>query len=212
MSERDLVVLSKNGLFGERCMGSIGSCELGVLYEQRWVSFKMVVNRTCSLGYSHSVMWSLFLVPSHGIYRCSLSLKKVWVYFLEHNDEIFGMFKGWMIIGKKETGKQSRFGGCMRYGWFIKMVMALHGLAHYSLWLQVGLCEMLDAKVVKLAFQEYSGVWFFGNMAYACMGNGFELRVKKGVFLENSRRIKRYMLWDPCTSTFMFFGYLCRVC
>ena len=41
-------------------------------------------------------------------------------------------------------------------------------------------------------------------MAYACMGNGFELRVKKGVFLENSRRIKMYLLWDLYTSTFMF--------
>ena len=34
MSERDLWVLSKNGLFGERCMVSIGYCKLGVLYSK----------------------------------------------------------------------------------------------------------------------------------------------------------------------------------
>ena len=84
----------------------------------------------------------------------------------------------------------------------VRMVMALHGLTHYSLWLQVALGEMLDAEVVKLALQEYSGVWFFGDTAYACMGNDFESRVKKSIFL-NSGRIKRY-LRDPCTSTFMF--------
>ena len=33
MSKRDLGVLSKNDLFGEKCMGSIGSCKLGVLYK-----------------------------------------------------------------------------------------------------------------------------------------------------------------------------------
>lgn len=118
-------------------------------------------------------------------------------------NEIFGVFKGWKIMLKKETGKQKGLGGWMRCGLMVRMVMALHGLAHYSLWLQVGLSEMLDAKVVKLALQKYSGVWFFGDMAYACMGNDFELRVKKGVFLGNSGRIKRY-LWDPCTSTFIF--------
>ena len=106
INERDFGVLSKNDLFGERCMSSLGSCELGVLYKQKWVSFKMVVNRTCSLGCSHLVMWSLFLVQSHGIYRCLLTLKKVWVYFLEHSDEIFRVFKGWMIMAKKETGEQ----------------------------------------------------------------------------------------------------------
>ena len=47
---------------------------------------------------------------------------------------------------------------------------------------------------------EYSSL---GDMAYACMGNDFELRVKKGVFLGNMGRIKRYLFWDPCTSTFM---------
>ena len=51
------MVLSKRGLFGERCMDSIGSCELGVHYKQRWVSSKMVVNKTCStLVCSYSVL------------------------------------------------------------------------------------------------------------------------------------------------------------
>ena len=81
---------------------SIGSCELGVLHEQRCVSSKMVVNRTCSLGCSHSVVWSLFLVPSHGIYRYLIILKKVWVYFLEHSDEIFGRSRV-EGLAKKET-------------------------------------------------------------------------------------------------------------
>ena len=61
----------------------------------------------------------------------------------------------------------------MRCRWMVRMVMALHDLAHYSLLLQVGLSEMLDAKVVKLALQKYSKVWFFGDMAYACMGKKF---------------------------------------
>ena len=73
------------------------------------------------------------------------------------------------------------------------MVMALHGMTHYSL-LKVGLGEMFDAKVVKLALQNYCGVRFFGDMAYACMGNEIGLRVKKGVFLGNSGKIKRYLL------------------
>ena len=63
-----------------------------------------------------------------------------------------------MIMAKKKTGKQSGFGGCMRCGWIVRMVIILHGLAQYSLWLQVGIGEMLDARVGKLALYEYSRV------------------------------------------------------
>ncbi len=69
------------------------------------------------------------MVPSHDIYRCLLTLKKVLVYFLGH-DDIFGGFKDWEIVLKKETGKQKGLGGWMRCGWMVRMVVALHVLAH----------------------------------------------------------------------------------
>ena len=58
------------------------------------------------------------------------------------------------------------------------MTMALHGMAHYSL-LQVGLGEMFDAKVVKLVLLDYSGVLYFGDTAYACMGKRLSYKLRR---------------------------------
>ena len=135
----------------------------------------MVVNRTRStLVCSHSVLWSLFFVSSHDNHRYLLALRKLWVYLLEHSDEIFRVFKGFKIMAKRKFEKQTGFGRFMRCRWMVIMVMALHGIAHYLL-LQVGLGEMYDAKVGKLALYDYSEVQYFGDMTYACMGNNFEL-------------------------------------
>lgn len=57
--------------------------------------------------------------------------KSVGFFFLEHRNEIFGVFKGWKIMTKREVGKQIVFGGFMRYGWIVRMVMALHCMTHY---------------------------------------------------------------------------------
>ena len=60
-------------------------------------------------------------------------------------------------MAKRKFEKQNGFGRFMRCRWMVIMVMAIHGIAHYSL-LQVGLGEMYDAKVGKLALYDYSKV------------------------------------------------------
>ena len=43
-------------------------------------------------------------MSSHGNHRYFLNLRKVWVYFLEHSVEIFGVFKGLKLMAKREAG------------------------------------------------------------------------------------------------------------
>ena len=68
INERGQVVLSKRGQLGERYTISIGSYEHDILNNQRYVSYKMVMNRTCStLDCGQSVLQSFFLTSSDDV-------------------------------------------------------------------------------------------------------------------------------------------------
>ena len=62
------------------------------------------------LEYIHSDLWGLARVKSHS--GCTYFVtfiddysRKVWVYFLKSNDEVFRRFKEWKTMVEKRTGK-----------------------------------------------------------------------------------------------------------
>ena len=61
-------------------------------------------------NYIHSDLLSLSEVVSHGGGRYMLTFiddysRKVWVYILKHKNNVFGKFKEWKVMIKKQTGK-----------------------------------------------------------------------------------------------------------
>nr|KYP56816.1 Retrovirus-related Pol polyprotein from transposon TNT 1-94 [Cajanus cajan] len=103
MSERGLVVLSKQGLLGGAMTGKLKFCESCKFSHSKHTSIEI-------LQYVHSDLWDPSTVQSHGRSRYFVTFiddyfRKVWVYFLKSKDEVFGRFKEWKTMVEKRTGK-----------------------------------------------------------------------------------------------------------
>jgi len=99
MSERELHVLSKQGLLCGQKTGKLDFCEHCVFGKQHRVSFGTGVHRTKNtLDYIHLDVWGPSQVPSKGEASYLLTLiddysRKVWVYPLKNKSDVFATFK-----------------------------------------------------------------------------------------------------------------------
>ena len=112
MSEKGIMILSKQGLLGGHQTVDLGFCEHCVFGKQKRVQFKAAIHRTkATLDYVHSDCWGPSRVPSLGGSRYFLSLiddysRMTWVYMMKHKSEVFKIFKEWKILVENQTGKK----------------------------------------------------------------------------------------------------------
>ncbi|KAL5583565.1 hypothetical protein UlMin_016007 [Ulmus minor] len=99
VSERGLIELKKQGLFGSVKLGGLDFCEHCVLGKATRVKFSKSSNTTKeTLGYVHSDLWGPTQKESIGGCRYFITFiddcsRKVWVYILKNKSNALGKFR-----------------------------------------------------------------------------------------------------------------------
>ena len=112
MSEKSIMILSKQGLLGDHKMEELQFCEHCVFGKQHRVKFPKALHTTkATLDYIHSDFWGPSRVPSLGGARYFLSIiddysRMTWVFMMKHKNQAFKLFKQWKILVENQTGKK----------------------------------------------------------------------------------------------------------
>jgi hypothetical protein len=112
VSERGIILLSKQGLLGGHKVAELGMCEHCIFGKQKRVSFSKAVHSTkATLDYLHADCWGPSQVPSLGGARYFLSIiddysRMVWVFLMKHKSESFQKFKKWKVLIENQSGRK----------------------------------------------------------------------------------------------------------
>nr|KYP59920.1 Retrovirus-related Pol polyprotein from transposon TNT 1-94 [Cajanus cajan] len=112
MSERGMMVLSKQKLLRDHTVKELKFCEHCVLGKHHRIKFPKAQHTTKStLDYVHSNCWGPSRVPSLGGGRYFLSIiddysRMTWIFIMKHKNQAFKYFKEWKILVENQTGKR----------------------------------------------------------------------------------------------------------
>ena len=112
VSERGLLELEKQGLFGSDKITGLDLCEDCVKGKATRVKFSKGVHVTKEkLDYVHSDLWGPSRTSSHGGSRFFMSViddysRRVWVYILKYKSEALDRFKQWHTLLENQTGRK----------------------------------------------------------------------------------------------------------
>nr|KYP59893.1 Retrovirus-related Pol polyprotein from transposon TNT 1-94 [Cajanus cajan] len=112
MSERGMMVLSKQKLLRDHTVKELKFCEHCVLGKHHRSKFPKAQHTTKStLDYVHSNCWGPSRVPSLGGGRYFLSIiddysRMTWIFIMKHKNQAFKYFKEWKILVENQTGKR----------------------------------------------------------------------------------------------------------
>ncbi|KAJ4736375.1 Transposon Ty1-NL2 Gag-Pol polyprotein [Rhynchospora pubera] len=111
MSDKGMKVLASKELLPTMKSVEIDFCEDCVFGKQKRVSFSKVgrERKEKKLELVHTDVWGPAPVQSHSgsLYYVTFiddSTRKVWVYFLKHKSDVFGVFKKWKAEVENESG------------------------------------------------------------------------------------------------------------
>lgn len=105
-------ILSKRGLLNDHKIWKLDFCEHCVYGKQTRVKFSTAIHRTKgTIDYIHSDFWGPMPVTSKGGARYLLTFiddfsRKIWVYFLKRNNDVFSTFKKWKALIENQTSKK----------------------------------------------------------------------------------------------------------
>ena len=115
MSVKGLLELHKRKLLIGIKTCSLDFCKFCVFGKQHKLSLKQVEHTTKGiLDYVHTFFWGPTLFWSKGGAEYFLTFiddysRKVWVYFMKHNSEVFEQFKLWKVQVEKATGRKVKY-------------------------------------------------------------------------------------------------------
>ena len=100
----EMSILSKYGLLSDHKIRKLNFCKYYVYEKQTRVKFTTTIHRTKgTMDYIHSDLWGPAPVPPKSGDRYLLTfiddfLRKVYVYFLKHKNDVFHTFKKWKAL------------------------------------------------------------------------------------------------------------------
>ena len=113
MSLKGLQELRKQGMLDHKLISSLDlyeSCGLGKSHKLKFA--KSTHTSSDIIEYAHSDLWGSSFIPL-SLSGCQYFLtiiddhsRRVWVYFLKHENEAFGKFKEWKIMVENQTRKR----------------------------------------------------------------------------------------------------------
>ncbi|PKU72844.1 Retrovirus-related Pol polyprotein from transposon TNT 1-94 [Dendrobium catenatum] len=112
LSDRGLIELQKQGLFGNDSIAKIDFCESCIIGKSHRLSFKLSTHRAEGiLDYIHSDLWGPARVATHGGNRYFLSFiddysRKVWIFLLKSKDETFSKFLEWKSMVENQKNRK----------------------------------------------------------------------------------------------------------
>ena len=111
IGERGVLELHKRNLMKGVKTYKLDFCEYCVYGKQHRVSFKTGSHTSKGvLDYVHSDIWSPVSVSSHSNaqYFDDYS-RKVWIYFMKHKSDVFGIFKKWKVQVENQISKKIKY-------------------------------------------------------------------------------------------------------
>nr|KYP69064.1 Retrovirus-related Pol polyprotein from transposon TNT 1-94 [Cajanus cajan] len=112
MSERGMMILSRQQLLGNHTVKELRFYEQCVFGKQHRIKFPKAQHSTKStLDYIHSDCRGPSQVPSLGGGRYFLSIidnysRMTWIFIMKHKNQAFRCFKEWKILMEKQTSKR----------------------------------------------------------------------------------------------------------
>ena len=112
ISQKGLEKLAKQGVCRKGGIKPLKFCEHYVLSKAKRQKFPTNTHSSdATLDYVHAYLWGSSRIESHGGARYFLSLvddfsRKVWVYFLKHENEGVKVFEEWKILVETQIGRK----------------------------------------------------------------------------------------------------------
>ena len=115
IGECGVLELHKRNLLKEMKTCKLDICKYCVYEKQYRVSFKIGSHTSKGvLDYVHFDVWSLISVSSHSDTRYFVNFfddhsRRVWIYFMRHKSDVFGIFKKWKAQVENQTSRKIKY-------------------------------------------------------------------------------------------------------